>query len=507
MCLEGTREDIIVTILDWANEVSATTSIFWMRGMPGSGKSAIARTLVHILKRSLRLGSNFFFRRDDAGRRTPMALWCHMLYELSSRYPVFRSEALSALRSPDFQLGSSRPDDIVDIIFDGLRSLTDTDIAPGQRPVLVIDALDECPIHSSHMSRQRDTILRALARFQDLPSHCCKIIITSRDEDDIRSVLNNERVTRIFLPAGLSVDSQSSSDIRKYLALRLNREVPEAEVTEEELETLVDRAAGLFVWAKTAIEYIQDRRGLPRIRLESLLKAGLSSGDSGDLAKLYHLVMTDQFSDNPDPTTQVQFRRVTGAILAAATPLTEKQLIGMLSYPGMDNASPVDESTISVILRRLSTVTIRQDTGPGGSEVIQFSHLSFAEFLQNAQEKEFYSVKLDAARAQMASQCLNALNAGLEFNICRIPSSHYSNDHYDLHDMIAKHIPPTLQYAARHWATDLDKLPFSSNVMSLLDILLHRKLLFWFETMSILGMFSAAGNMLRRCARWLTVRY
>src|SRR5882762_5117261 len=76
-CMPGTRKWMLDKIYDWLDDHQAH-NILLLTGSPGAGKSAIASTLVSLLQGDGRLGSGFFFKRDDISLRDPAACW-HMV--------------------------------------------------------------------------------------------------------------------------------------------------------------------------------------------------------------------------------------------------------------------------------------------------------------------------------------------------------------------------------------------------------------------------------------------
>jgi pantothenate kinase-related protein Tda10 len=44
-CMEGTREELLTTIMDWRSRSSTLPLVCWLKGPAGAGKSAIAWTI------------------------------------------------------------------------------------------------------------------------------------------------------------------------------------------------------------------------------------------------------------------------------------------------------------------------------------------------------------------------------------------------------------------------------------------------------------------------------
>lgn len=66
-CLPGTRTELLLKVMEWAISPSQK-SIFWLKGMAGTGKSTISRTVARSLKDTNHLGASFFFKRGEGDR-------------------------------------------------------------------------------------------------------------------------------------------------------------------------------------------------------------------------------------------------------------------------------------------------------------------------------------------------------------------------------------------------------------------------------------------------------
>jgi len=89
-CFPGTREQYIADITNWITEsVDPPSSMYWMRGPAGVGKSAIAQTCAEKLKDTGHLGAAFFFtvKKYD----NPLCLFTSIAYQLTTALPDYRA--------------------------------------------------------------------------------------------------------------------------------------------------------------------------------------------------------------------------------------------------------------------------------------------------------------------------------------------------------------------------------------------------------------------------------
>src|ERR1700683_1558654 len=82
-CLPGTRVPIIQVIREWITNPSADSSVFWLHGLAGSGKSTLMTTVAHIFMESGQLGAFLFFDRDSSERNDPKLVIRTLAYQLA----------------------------------------------------------------------------------------------------------------------------------------------------------------------------------------------------------------------------------------------------------------------------------------------------------------------------------------------------------------------------------------------------------------------------------------
>ena len=88
-CLKGTREAILNEIEHWTGDFSAS-SVCWLNGLAGTGKSTIAQTIAETLFTDGWLGASFFCSRDFEDRSNLRLIFPTLAVQLAYRYPEFR---------------------------------------------------------------------------------------------------------------------------------------------------------------------------------------------------------------------------------------------------------------------------------------------------------------------------------------------------------------------------------------------------------------------------------
>ncbi|KAJ7791018.1 hypothetical protein B0H14DRAFT_2937115 [Mycena olivaceomarginata] len=117
----------------WALGPNPKTTILWLHGPAGAGKSAIMRTLASRLHEDERLGGCFFFKRGHTMRGNPKTLFATIAYQLALN--------IEWLRAPISQVVEKNPSILARSIETQMQELI-------SKPFIVIDGLDEWDGHA-----------------------------------------------------------------------------------------------------------------------------------------------------------------------------------------------------------------------------------------------------------------------------------------------------------------------------------------------------------------------
>jgi len=276
-------------------------------GAPGVGKSALAASITARLQGQKRHVIWFRFDRTQSSTITTEALWRVVACGLARWYPTLRQQ----LTQGNAELSSSNIDCLFEVLIEKpLSTLTlDHDLLE-QLPVIVVDALDECGGLRHESSGRYDFrgLLRTLERWT-LIGHLrkFKLIITSRPEDRIIRTFPESISTHINIPSGNNVKpgDSASSDIHSFLMSRLNDMNMGDAWVNEALGHLVPDAAGMFIWAKTAADFLQENSA-PRFHLLKTRKQEDSTEGFKDLYSLYSTVVETSFQNRRSHLLWVQ---------------------------------------------------------------------------------------------------------------------------------------------------------------------------------------------------------
>ena len=494
-CLKGTRGTVLNAIEIWARDFDRS-SVYWLNGLAGTGKSTIAKTIAERLFADGQLGASFFCSRDFEDRRNLQLIFPTLATQLARKHTEFRSVLAPLIQSD--------PDIAYESLYDQMKKLIVQPLnESGISTVIVIDALDEC-----EDEEPASAILSVLGRLvSEIPK--VKFFLTGRPESRIsegfRLPLLAE-ITDVFVLHGVEPD-QVDSDIRLFfktgfLELSGRRRGLDGWPTGEQLGRLCERTAGLFVYASATFKFIDNNTWDPRERLNTLLQSQKIGDHEGrTLDSLYTTILRVAFGDEK-PEYDTKIRSVLGAVILAANPLSPSTIATLLGF-SVEGVPPLLSSVNSLLI-------IREDP----NHPVQPFHKSFPDFITDSTRCAVprFHISPPDHHSQLLIGCLDLMNRTLEKNMCKLPDGVANSDVGDLKERTKKFIDPALRYACVSWHTHLvglvnaDTIPaHAPTFTTTLRQFLETKFLFWLEILSVLGAARNAVEALQVTTDWLEV--
>ena len=490
-CLEGTRTTILQDIETEIKNVNGP-NVIWIRGSPGVGKSALAASIANQLVDQKRHVIPFRFDRTDS-TITTSALWRTVACDLARMFPSLRQHLAQGIQGRN----SSDIDRLFKLLIEEPLFVLVDAIPWEELPVIVIDALDECGGLKHDTSGKEDFrdllhTLKHLIQVNQLKK--LKLVITSRPEDRI-TFPNSISIHDIPSGHGVKPGDSVSNDIRTFLQSRLDDMKMNPAWIAEALKYLVSGAAGIFIWATTVANFLEDD---PQVRLHILKsrKGGDDLEGMNDLFSLYATVIKASFGRILKQEVQ-GIVSVIGAMIYAKQPLSDDVLVML---PGVKIG---DSDVMQLIRKNLVSVV-------GSGTILHFHHKSFEDYLLSPsflQEFPEFSTVQDRGHheRQLAMLCLKTLvSPKLHFNMCSLDSSVIKNA--DIQPDVKSAIPPLILYSSQFWADHLvhtrSDEPSDHKMKEGVKFMMYEKLLFWIETMSLLGKVYEVSSILRRALSW-----
>ncbi|KAJ7779552.1 hypothetical protein B0H14DRAFT_3164231 [Mycena olivaceomarginata] len=376
-CHPGTRTATMEMLHLWSTDTSTESTILWLHGCAGAGKSAIAQMFAKSLQTEGRLGASFFFQRGHLKRGTWHSLIPTIAYQLATSITELLLPIQQAVEGDKLVIG---------------RALAISFQALLRTPVIVLDGLDECTDHK--IQQQILRLFIGAIRHHNLH---LRLLIVSRPEPHLCEVLETGETLAICRHFALSADESAYCDIRTYFHAQFSRircefiargiylepEWPSPDAVNQ----LVRMSSATFIYATTVIHFIDDEYHHPADRLNSVLE--LDPQSTAPLDDLY----TQILSVVPQEQEGLQLR------------ILHTICIGMqdiyrisVDPEQIDILLNLRTGTCRLILRRLHSLIevppIQTRFGNRRFSAIIFLHASFGDYLSDTRRSRWWCISL-----------------------------------------------------------------------------------------------------------------
>ncbi|KAH8983656.1 hypothetical protein EDB92DRAFT_2117406 [Lactarius akahatsu] len=327
-------------------------SLLWIHGKPGSGKSVLCSAIIKDITTMCEAGSGsmayFYFDFRDVDKQARRNLLPSLLIQLSTHSDAF-CDVFSRLYEAHDK-GARQPSDK-----DLTQCLKEMLTLPNQGPVyLVIDALDECP-DTSDVPSPREQVLDLVTDLVGLRLPSLRICVTSRPEADICEVLESLASQTVSLQDEGGQKNDIASYVRSVVYSGSGKFMRRwrKEDKEHVIETLSERADGMFRWVFCQLEVL--RNCLPQ-NVQRVLRELPNTLD-----ETYERMLREIGKVNPD-----QAYRLLQCLTVATRPLGVDELAEVLAldFTRIEGGVPV------------LNPAWRWDDEQQGTHVVQFAHFS-----------------------------------------------------------------------------------------------------------------------------------
>jgi hypothetical protein len=478
--LAGTRVDIIQKICQWVDGEDKSC-IFWLSGWPGTGKSAIARTISRKFNEQGRLAASFFFSRgggDSSHAGLFVTSFARQLAECS---------ALDVRRYVLESLGDSQV--VAQSLQDQWARLVLRPLSRCEKGgtsgvfVCVVDALDEC-----EDQRSIGTLLQLLPRLGELVNVRIRVLVTSRPETPIRHGFQRmeKGAHHGFVLHNISPEV-TNRDIQVFLQHRLSNIALECCLSSDWpgrqiLALMVQYAQGLFIWAETACRYIGEEALLAEERLGLLLNrgSGIVTEPERHLDQIYATILGASIpkhcSEHDQEVVYGHLTLILGSTAVLFSTLSTKALGELLAIPALK---------VSQTVAKLHSIL---DIPDDQDQPIRLHHDSFRNFLVDEKrcEDKRLLVTVREAHARLATGCVKVMSSTLREDVCsqKTPGVLLSDVGSDL---VKDYLPGQTQYACVYWVSHVVHSGQRLTDNGELHKFLQEHVLHWIEAMSWMG--------------------
>ncbi|KAK1226411.1 hypothetical protein PQX77_010622 [Marasmius sp. AFHP31] len=432
-CLEGTREKALGRIHEWRSAKHQPLPLCWLSGPAGVGKTAIAMTVAKSAEEN-GLVTSFFFFRSDPRRNNPSALVPSIAHGLTTVNVSLKNAIEKRISDNPTILEARLEDQFRELIVEpcvpkrrwwdcirrvweavrGIRAISDASNAPA---VVIIDGLDECGDDRTQLR----VLSAIISLYQQYPSFPVRFLVSSRPESWIKDAFRRTPLSRFTKHILLDESFLPSRDIERYYLHAFNemRERPEnARIefsdpwpSEADLECLVRKSSGQFVYAVVAAKFIGLPSSDPIEQLHHILSytPDNHSGDSSfsELDLLYHIILS--ISPNHEELLSILAAVFILPTHAPPSPQFIELLLG-LPTGAADRILRYMHSVLNIVT---------------GDVAITVYHTSFIDFLCDSSRSGQFFIDRAARHESLAVQWLQRLTQRLK-SITDILNSDYA---------------------------------------------------------------------------------
>uniref|UniRef100_A0A8H7XX30 Nephrocystin 3-like N-terminal domain-containing protein n=1 Tax=Psilocybe cubensis TaxID=181762 RepID=A0A8H7XX30_PSICU len=401
-CHPNTREAIFQTILNWLDDSVKSPQIMWVYGSAGVGKSAIAQSIAEMCFHTGKLLGSFFFARGVPNRHTETLFIPTLAYQIMQYLPETRASVLDAVERDPQLFSLSLADQMEKLIIGPLNEIIHNDhdgqgLRSRTATLVVVDGLDEC----SHPQAQR-LILDVLSSVVVKAPIPISVMVLCRPEQHIRETFHNDPLKSLTVSINLdNISDDTDIDIKTFLLSEFRtikhnhpakEHFPPIWPSENEMNQLLMRSQGHFIYASTIIKYVGSRRHSPITRLSHLLKQSIPKSDNpfASLDSLYRQILLGV--EDFDTASKIIVTLVLGS--SSLLPPTATSIESLHSFqPG----------TVKIALCDLHSIVYVPETP---DENLRMYHASFSDFIfEEARSGRFYLDK-GAAHIMLATSVL-----------------------------------------------------------------------------------------------------
>ncbi|KAF9443843.1 hypothetical protein P691DRAFT_737316 [Macrolepiota fuliginosa MF-IS2] len=389
-CLPGTRVHILEDIDARIRDID--THIIWLRGLAGSGKSAIMQTLAEVQSSRTVLATLFLSR--DHERNDPKKILISLAYSFAILDPTYRQLIEDRISlDPDFL--SLCMDEQFKCLF--VEPFMHHIVQDARRWVIIVDGLDECR-DEADQCRIIDLIRNSIRLHPQSP---LLWIISSRpDAHIVTSFSGVKDCVTGFWEQEIPIDSlDASEDVNRYLHAEFAKirkfhcdsmpEPPSSWPSDEEFLQLSQLSSGFFCFASSAMKHVASANSISR--LQYILS---SSHPLDPLDLMYTQTMSKIPSDvlsNAKVILGFYALHRTSSPVYHSSP-NDNQDVGFLT---LCNILRMKKHSAYAALRELSSVLISPSPMEAKDLGIKIVHPSFLQFLEDRSRSGSHNIGLD----------------------------------------------------------------------------------------------------------------
>ena len=271
--------------------------------------------------------------------------------------------------------------------------------------------------------------------------------------------------------------------------------------TDDHLDLLCERAAGLFVYAAATLKFLDHSFTPPNEQLDLILRTPNHTTHEGQaklqpgttLNLLYLSALQSAFSRTGVQDDEI-IHSVISAVILVVNPLPPSA-IAILVKLGK-------QRVINLLQLIQSFLKFPEDTD---LPVLPF-HKSFPDFITNSLccPDQRLHISPQTGHSKLALHCLKLMNDSLGKNPLSLPDYVLNSEVKDLKARIDNYADTALRYACRSWYTHLTEVRGDvTTIVPALQSFLQKSFMAWLEVLSVIGTARDAITALEKMIPWL----
>jgi WD40 repeat protein len=447
-----TKEDFVTWV---AASESKNPNLFWLVGLPATGKTSLAKSVVDHLQL---LGHDCFYHFFSSGhqlKRTAAYCLRSLAFQIAQVNEEFREQLCNLVEESGIQFNSQTFGVIWEKVFEGILFRLKI-----RKPIfLILDGIDEADSQSPFVTQ--------LLKIQsEIP---VKLFLTSRPiKIPSVPVRSSCSLTTCFLH-----EEDTHEDISAYVQNVVRNALPDDPEFQEDISSQVlAKASGSFLWVKLALDTLQDNWHTK----EDIQKA-LTEVPKG-MEPLYQRMLDTIKAQSP--RLQVMAKRILTWAICCWRPLsvTELQVALQPEFQGFVRL----EHTIIQICGHFISVD---------NSKISLVHATARSFLLHGTDNEAPFINPREGHEHLAIVSLKYLSNDhwrLVFKNIEMSTARFETDSRPNRLLLAAKTHPLLGYATCYWAYHVSKSSAGAEELMLtLKAFLAKHVLSWIEGIALSG--------------------
>jgi hypothetical protein len=513
-CLTGTREEMIKSITESLSKPDFRFT--WVCGSPGTGKSALAKTICGQLKPSQLAASFFFDKRGGGGGDSDSETGNSRLFvttlarQLAKSIPPYRIELGKALEQDSLIPRRTLSQQMKLLI---IQPMQRCDLSCFTHPITIaLDALDECGDRKA-----LNELITLIVEFDNLPS-VFTVFFTCRPQPAVLQTFELGETDVKTRTTVKNLDHISEESTNADLARFVNAEIGKMKnfhsdepwpPKPRQIDKFARRSGGLFEIAALRLRRIDqgpDIGNTYAFVFDKILEEtdeqspSYEEGLDGEYFRILDLIYPSGPTYRSADVAEAlkKYREVVGALFTLLYPISTEALAALIG---------MEKTKIRAVLRPLSAILyISVDE----SEDVYPYHASFQEFLmkipENPTPRQLQFVFDGPQHRSMAQWCLERMVADLKQDMCQIEKDNVPLGHPGNLSTRHGHIPDHMWYAIIGWAYHLDERDGDQRLQEQTETFMKQSLMYWIETLAWMKELTEGNLMLQHYESWYKVR-